>query len=424
MPPEDRFVPRFAAEPPQDLLPYGRWAQRLQEEFLEACLRIDADGEDLGEPGEIVWYPDRTWHGRTFVPATAPTSTGHELYGFVSYAPGTDGEEPTEFFSVADFTPETAEANPDWTIDLCDEVVGTWRGEQGKAAEMTLIWGRPMVEGAAVATAELADLAVDQCVLVVVVKRLGGELLAAAPEQLHVERVAAVVVGGDEREASLDEDALVDGEVGELGRRHGPAVHHRPAPHERHRGGLALLAAPRADDLVAEVDGPVGVRLGRVGGEVGHRVEVRRLLAVAAGRVADVAVELEAVRGAGDAGHERPPVPGAVGEPEDLADLAQHLTLVLDAQAGGEELLLERLRPAAVGQQVLRGLGGEAGDEAVFHGHGCEPYAEGASSMSVTGPSLTSSTSMSAPNVPRAAPRRSANRSYSGSACSGRAAAV
>ena len=31
---------------------------------------------------------------------------------------------------------------------------------------MTLVWGRPMVEGAAVATAELANLAVDQCVLV------------------------------------------------------------------------------------------------------------------------------------------------------------------------------------------------------------------------------------------------------------------
>ena len=166
MPPEDRVVPRFAAEPPQDLLPYGRWAQRLQEEFLAACLRMDTDGEELGDPGEITWYPDRTWHGRTFVPATAPTSNGLELYGFVSYAPGGDGEEPDDFFSVADFTPETAEANPDWTIDLCDEVVGTWRGEQGKAAEMTLVWGRPMVEGSAVATAELANLAVDQCVLV------------------------------------------------------------------------------------------------------------------------------------------------------------------------------------------------------------------------------------------------------------------
>jgi hypothetical protein len=166
VPPEDRVVPRFAAEPPQDLLPYGRWAQRLQEEFLAACLHLDTEGQDLGEPGDIVWYPDRTWHGRTFVPATARTSAGLELYGYVSYAPGGDGEEPTDFHSEADFTSENAEANPDWAIDLCDEVIGTWRGEQGKAAAMTLVWGRPMVDGAAVATAELADLAVDQCVLV------------------------------------------------------------------------------------------------------------------------------------------------------------------------------------------------------------------------------------------------------------------
>jgi hypothetical protein len=166
VPPADRFVPRFAAEPPQDLLPYGRWAQRLQEEFLAASLRMDTEGVELGDPGEIIWYPDRTWHGRTFVPATAPTSNGLELYGYVSYAPGGDGEEPTDFHSVADFTPDTAAENPDWEIDLCDEVIGTWRGEQGKAAAMTLVWGRPIVEGAAVATAELTDLVVDQCVLV------------------------------------------------------------------------------------------------------------------------------------------------------------------------------------------------------------------------------------------------------------------
>jgi hypothetical protein len=166
VPPEDRFVPRFAAEPPQDLLPYGRWAERLQEEFLAACLRVDTEGEELGDPGDVVWYPDRTWHGRTFVPATALTSTGLELFGFVSYAHGGDGEEPTDFHSGADVTGDTAEANPDWAIDLCDEVIGTWRGEQGKAAAMTLVWGRPMVEGAVVATAELAGLVVDQCVLV------------------------------------------------------------------------------------------------------------------------------------------------------------------------------------------------------------------------------------------------------------------
>ncbi|MDP9344414.1 MAG: hypothetical protein M3P44_01585 [Actinomycetota bacterium] len=167
MPVEDRFVPRFAAEPPQDLLPYGRWAQALQEEFLAACLRIEKnDGEELGDAGDILWFPDRTWHGRTFVPGVARTANGFELYGYVSYAPGADGEEPADFHAVADFTADTAEANPDWAIDLCDEVIGTWRGEQGKAAAMTLIWGRPMVDGGSVATAELAGLTVDQCILV------------------------------------------------------------------------------------------------------------------------------------------------------------------------------------------------------------------------------------------------------------------
>jgi hypothetical protein len=166
MPPEDRFVPRFAAEPPQDLLPYGRWSQTLTEEFLAACLRIESEGEELGEPDEVTWYPDRTWHGRTFVPATALTTQGYELFGYVSYAPGGDGEEPTDFHSVADYTAETAQANPDWQIDLCDEVVGTWRGEHGNAAAMTLVWGVPMVRDGAIATAELADLAVDQCTLI------------------------------------------------------------------------------------------------------------------------------------------------------------------------------------------------------------------------------------------------------------------
>ena len=51
MPPEERLVCRFAAEPPQGPLPYGRWAETLQAEFLAACLRIDNDGEDLGEAG-------------------------------------------------------------------------------------------------------------------------------------------------------------------------------------------------------------------------------------------------------------------------------------------------------------------------------------------------------------------------------------
>jgi hypothetical protein len=165
VPPEDRVVPRFAAEPPQDQLPYGGWAQTLQEEFLAACLRIDSEGEQLGDPGDITWFPDRTWHGRTFVPGSARTSNGLELFGFVAFAHGGHNEDATDFYAVADYTAETADANPEWRIDLTDEEIGTWRGERGKVAKMTLVWGRPLVEGAVVATAELGDVTVDQAPL-------------------------------------------------------------------------------------------------------------------------------------------------------------------------------------------------------------------------------------------------------------------
>ena len=166
MAPEPRFVPRFAAEPPQDAgTPYGRWEERLREEFLAAALALDGAPEDLGTAGGIAWYPDRTWHGRTYVPATAPTSGGYELFGYVRYVPGGEDSEPGEFRAGVDFTEETAERNPDWTLDLCDEVIGSWRGEGGAVAAMTLVWGRPLVSGGAIVTAELAGLAVDQCEL-------------------------------------------------------------------------------------------------------------------------------------------------------------------------------------------------------------------------------------------------------------------
>jgi len=163
MAPTDRLVPRFAAEPPQDNLPYGRWAVTLRDHFLAAVERIDSGDEDLGEPESVVWFPDRTWHGRTYVPATVRTTTGLELFGYVAHAVGAEGEEAVDFFAVADFTTETAQENPEWKLDLCDEVLGRWRGEQGNVADMTMVWGIPQVAGGAMATAELAGLAVDQC---------------------------------------------------------------------------------------------------------------------------------------------------------------------------------------------------------------------------------------------------------------------
>ena len=171
MPPEDRLVCRFAAEPPQSPLPSSEWADTLRAEFLAACLRIDDEGEELGDAGDMVWFPDRTWSGRTYVPATTRTGNGFDLFGYVSYAPGDpDGTgdecEPSDLQAWADFTDETADRHPEWKMDLCEEVVGGWRGEQGRVAAMTLVWGVPIVRGGFIATAELAGLTVDQCALV------------------------------------------------------------------------------------------------------------------------------------------------------------------------------------------------------------------------------------------------------------------
>lgn len=166
MPPTDRFVISFAAEPPQQSLPYGRWAEVLREHFLAACEDIDSDGEEIGSPEEIRWFPDRTFNGRTYVPAVARTAVGYELFGYVSFSDTDDNAGPDHFEARADFTGDVAEANPEWKLDLNEMVLGAWRGEGGASAEMTLIWGVPLIPGGAIVTAELADHAVDQCGLV------------------------------------------------------------------------------------------------------------------------------------------------------------------------------------------------------------------------------------------------------------------
>jgi hypothetical protein len=167
MPPVERVVPSFAAEPPQEGLPYGRWAQRLEEELHAVWANLDTDGQDLGEPGEIAWYPDRTWHGRRYLPATAITSGGYELYGYVRFVTGAgEDEEPLELTASGDFTEETAARNPDWKLDVCDEVVGSWHGREGAVAAMTLVWGRPLVGAGRIVTAELGRATVDQCELI------------------------------------------------------------------------------------------------------------------------------------------------------------------------------------------------------------------------------------------------------------------
>ena len=72
------------------------------------------------------------------------------------------GGDPSDFQAKADFTDVLAEDNPDWQIDLNDDVIGRWRGENGRAGAVTLVWGRPLLRGAVAATAELDGETVDQ----------------------------------------------------------------------------------------------------------------------------------------------------------------------------------------------------------------------------------------------------------------------
>jgi hypothetical protein len=158
MPPVARQVPMFAAEPPQEPLPYGRWGEALAEHFAGAA-------EAELDPAHVVWFPDRTWNGRTYVPATAPAEGG-EWFGYVSYTREHEGAQAADFTATADFTEETAEQNPEWTLDLSDEEVGHWRGPEGRRGIVTLVWGAALVPNGVAATIELGPTTTDQCTLV------------------------------------------------------------------------------------------------------------------------------------------------------------------------------------------------------------------------------------------------------------------
>jgi hypothetical protein len=166
MPPTNRPIPRFPAEPPHEVEPYGRWGERLAEAFLAACAAVE-EAPAAAESDSIVWFPDRSYAGRTYIPATASAGEGFEYFGYVSFGRGQDGE-PAAFQAVAEFTDETADRNPDWKLDLNDEVIGRWHGPGEARGDVTLVWGVPLgraMAGAAVATAELGGETVDQCVL-------------------------------------------------------------------------------------------------------------------------------------------------------------------------------------------------------------------------------------------------------------------
>jgi hypothetical protein len=167
---DSRPFPRFVADASQHGIPHGRFADRLATVFREACESIADLPEGTATPTEITWFPERAWSGRVYVPASASGEAvleededpvEIEFFGFVSFVQP-EGGDPTDFRASADFTDIIAADNPDWTIDLGDEVIGKWEGEQGRTADVTLVWGRSLVRDAYAVSAEIDGVTVDQ----------------------------------------------------------------------------------------------------------------------------------------------------------------------------------------------------------------------------------------------------------------------
>jgi hypothetical protein len=170
VPPLARPFPRFVADAPREKAPYGRWEERLAGEFERACGPL---ADEAGAPVDaetVKWFPERGYGGRTYVPATARGAVGDggtsvEYFGHVSYIrPDGDGE-PSSLRASADFTDVTAEDNPQWRMDLNDDVIGDWHAGGDRRGDLTLVWGLPLVRGAVAATAELDGEVVDQAAI-------------------------------------------------------------------------------------------------------------------------------------------------------------------------------------------------------------------------------------------------------------------
>jgi hypothetical protein len=162
--PDPKPIPRFIADTTQEGIPSGRFAERLAKAFGEAVDGIEDLPQGAALPEQIDWFPERAWGGRVWIPCSTLSESAEgrlELFGHVSYVQP-PGEDPSDFRAKADFTDVLAADNPDWRIDLNDDVIGRWRGELGRAGAVTLVWGRPLLRGAVAATAELEGDAVDQ----------------------------------------------------------------------------------------------------------------------------------------------------------------------------------------------------------------------------------------------------------------------
>ena len=145
VPPTTRRIPLFAARPPRNRCPMGAGARRSPSSSGPSAR---ADRRDRLVPRPHL-------EGRTYVPATAPAADGGEWVRLrLPHAREGAGAQATDFVA-GDFTEETADQNPDWSLDLSDHEIGHWRGHPGPARGDHAGLGRRARVKRAVATAEL-----------------------------------------------------------------------------------------------------------------------------------------------------------------------------------------------------------------------------------------------------------------------------
>jgi len=164
MPPEERFVP---ASPPSLArgLPYGRWAERLSAGVPRGpAWRSTPRRPTWASPARSAGTSTARGTGGHTCRVTSITANGYELFGHVSFVGAVEGGDPSDFTAQVDFTEETAERNPDWELDLCDEVIRVLaRCTTGRSPRWTLSGGRPLSPAGRSSPRGWRSRPVDQC---------------------------------------------------------------------------------------------------------------------------------------------------------------------------------------------------------------------------------------------------------------------
>ena len=182
-PPTGRPFPAFIADATQEARALRALGERLAEEFAGACGPIAKEAGVEVDVTDVRWFPERGWGGRVYVPASAAARDAEGRRRSSTTATSRSSARrtanPEDVSADVDFTDVTAEDNPDWKIDLNDDVIGSWRAEAERGGDVTLIWGLPLVRGAVAATAELGDELVDQAPVI------DGRFTLVAVDNLH-----------------------------------------------------------------------------------------------------------------------------------------------------------------------------------------------------------------------------------------------